>query len=128
MTESTIQEIADEALAQTGSASAVIFVLGPSGLDLVGAAGIAGEALDRLVEAVQSPDHPIARTAQGGETEFDVKPIAPGGPALRSHFAMVEEGAPRRVLGVLALAHQLPLDQRQRRAATELAARAASLT
>ena len=117
-----------QALEQTGSASAVIFVVGPSGLALVAAAGITGEPLDRLVEAVRSPDHPIARTARNGETEFDVKPIAPGGPALRSHFAIVEEGAPGRVLGVLALAHQLPLDQGQRRAATELAVQAASLT
>lgn len=128
MPASTIQDIADQALPQTGSASAVIFVVGPPGLALVAAAGIAGEPLDRLVEAVKSPDHPIARTAQKGESEFDVKPVAPGGPALRSHFAIVEEVAQGRVLGVLALAHQLPLDERQRRAATELAVQAAPLT
>jgi GAF domain-containing protein len=128
MTEQTLQDVADQALAQTGSASAAIFLLEPSGaLKLAAAAGITGQPLDRLMEAVKSPDHPIARTAQDGETAHDVMPMAPGGPALRSHVAMVGGDAQDRVVGVIALAHQLPLTDDQRRAATELAVQAAEL-
>ena len=63
--------------------------------------------------------HPIARTAQTGETAFDVTPVAAGGPALRSHIALVDT-ASGRVIGVLALAHQLPLSSDQRQAVMEL--------
>ena len=127
MVNPTVQGIATEALSATWSASAAIFLLDASGtLRLGAAAGVSGDALERLVGAVQSPDHPISRTAQSGESAFDVTPVAPGGPALRSHIAIVEPGAQRRVIGVLALAHQLPLDAAQRQAAMELARRVAT--
>src|SRR4051794_27869754 len=121
-------EIARVALAQTRSASAAIFMFDSSqSLRLVGAAGISGDPLDRLVSAVASPQHPITRTATDGETAFDVRPLAPGGPALRSHVAIVVPGSPGRVAGVLALAHEEPLTEDERRAATDLAVHAGAL-
>ena len=84
----TLTKIANDALEQTGSASAVIFlVTSGGGLELAAAAGVEGAPLERLSDAVRSPDHPIARTA----------------------------------IGVLALAHQLPLTHEQRSAAMRLA-------
>ena len=42
---------------------------------------------------------------------FDVLPMNPGGPALRSHLPMVvTRGGTDSVLGVLALAHDAPID------------------
>ena len=121
---STLQDIANEALTATASASAAIFLIEPAGgLRLGAAAGVSGEALERLVAAVQSPDHPVARTALTGESAFDVTPIAPAGPALRSHIAIVDPSGER--MGVLALAHQLPLTEEQQDAALDLAERAA---
>jgi hypothetical protein len=120
MTERSLQDLANEALGVTGSASAAIFLVDAAGvLSLVAAAGVAGAPLDALVKAVQSKDHPIARTVQTGESAFDVAPVAPGGPSLRSHIALVDS-ASGRVTGVLALAHELPLSSDQRQAISEL--------
>jgi hypothetical protein len=123
MSERPLDDLVNEALTATGSASAAIFFVDASGaLNLVAATGVAGAPLDALVAAVKSKSHPIARTAQSGETAFDVTPVAPGGPALRSHIALVDQ-ASGRVDGVIALAHQLPLSPEQRRSVTELAKR-----
>ena len=46
---------------------------------------------------------------------FDVLPTAPGGPALRSHLPLVvTRGGTDSVLGVLALAHDVPIDPAMR--------------
>ena len=43
-------------------------------------------------------------------TTVDVRPMAPGGPALRSHVPLtVTRDGRTSVLGVLALAHEAPL-------------------
>jgi hypothetical protein len=124
----SFERVAADALAQTGSASAVIFVGGGLGeLVLAGAAGVEGEPLDRLVEAVKSPAHPVTHTASRGRPEFDVKPMAPGGPALRTHVPLRDMSGSGKTIGVLALAHQAPLTAEQRGAAQDLAGRAADL-
>ena len=46
---------------------------------------------------VRDPAHPIARTLVDGFATFDVKPMAPGGPALRSHLPLFGQGGERRV-------------------------------
>jgi hypothetical protein len=125
MADTKLQDIADEALAATGSASAAIFLVEPSALRLGAASGVTGDPLERLIAAVQSPGHPIAVTARTGESAFDVTPVAPGGPALRSHIAITDPGG--GVLGVLALAHQLPLTEEQQDSAMDLAERAAAI-
>ena len=57
------------------------------------------------------PGHPVARTMHETMPTFDVLPTGPGGPALRSHLPLVvTRGGTDSVLGVLALAHDAPID------------------
>ena len=118
-----------EAIALPGVESAAIFVAGPSGgLELAASIGVVGPALERLIEAVQNPGHPIARTMADGVVSFDAVPIAPGGPTLRSHLPLLigaADPARRRVIGVLAVAHDRPLDGEARAALQDLALAAA---
>ena len=57
---------------------------------------------------------------------FDVAPTVPGGPTLRSHLPLVvTRGGTDAVLGVLALAHDAPIEAEERpilRAVADLAA------
>jgi hypothetical protein len=118
-----------EAIALPGVESAAIFVASaPGGLELGASIGVVGPALERLVEAVQDPRHPIARTMADGVASFDAVPMAQGGPALRSHIPLLigaAEPASRRVIGVLAVAHDRPLDAEARDALLDIAAAAA---
>jgi hypothetical protein len=119
---SDLEEVAQAAQAVDGIESAAVFVAQPgsSDLDLAGAAGIAGPPLDGLVEAVRNPAHPIARAMQDTRPTFDVRPMNPGGPALRSHL-------PLGGRGVLAVAHERSLSTAGRSALEELAASAAAI-
>lgn len=124
----TLARIADAALAD-GVESAAIFMLPAAGgpLRLAAAAGVDGVPLQRLVEAVKSPEHPIARTLADGFATFDVRPTAPGGPALRSHLPIVRvAGSGGRPVGVLAVAHDAPLGETARRRLENLATSAAA--
>ncbi len=77
------------------------------GLDDAAAAG--------LTAAIGRPGHPIARTMHETTPTFDVLPTVPGGPALRSHLPLVvTRGGTDSVLGVLALAHDAPIDSETR--------------
>jgi hypothetical protein len=107
-----LQEIARSAVSADGIVSAVIFVLRPGspGLELAGVAGIEGPALDGLISAVRNPEHPINRTLADHGPTFNVRPMAPGGPALRSHLPLVGVRDGQRVaVGVLAVAHDRSL-------------------
>jgi len=64
--------------------------------------------------------HPIARAMLDAGPTFDVRPMNPGGPALRSHLRL---GG----LGVLAVAHDASLDAEQRASLEELATAATDL-
>lgn len=124
-----LEDIAARALSVAGVQSAAIFFVAPSSstLQLAAAAGIQGPALDGLLAAVRDPDHPVARTLTDDGPTFDVVPITPGGPRLRSHLPLVVgAGDARRALGVMAVAHDSPLDEDQRAQLIDLAARAAS--
>ena len=59
---------------------------------------------------MRDPGHPIARTFAAPVATYDVRPMNPGGPALRSHLPMIVR-ADRidRVVGVLALAYDRPI-------------------
>jgi hypothetical protein len=97
----------------TGSASGAI--LSPDGttneLGIVASVGLGADAAAGLVAAVRNPAHAVARTFASPETAFDVPPANPGGPALRSHLPLVVGRAgTERVVGVLALAHDQPID------------------
>jgi hypothetical protein len=123
------QHIAQSAVELEEVASAVVFVLKPGspGLQLAAAAGVEGAALERLADAVADPNHPIARTAADGMATYDVAPMAPGGPALRSHLPLVDNRGERHaVTGVLAVAHQQPLRPESRQALEGLANRPTS--
>jgi len=118
-----------EAIALPGVESAAIFVAGASGdLELGASIGVVGPALERLTGAVRQPGHPIARTMAEGVASFDAVPMAPGGPALRSHLPLLigaADPARRRAVGVLAVAHDRPLDAEARDALLDIAAAAA---
>src|ERR1700704_475832 len=107
--EANLDEIARSAIAIDGIASAAIFVLRPGSpdLELAGAAGIEGPPLAGLIAAVRNPEHPIKRSLADDAPPFNVQPMAPGGPALRSHLPLLAQRDGRRVaVGVLAVAHE----------------------
>ena len=110
--EANLDEIARSAIAIDGIASAAIFVLRPGSpdLELAGAAGIEGPPLAGLIAAVRNPEHPIKRSLADDGPTFNVQPMAPGGPALRSHLPLLAQRDGRRVaVGVLAVAHEARL-------------------
>jgi hypothetical protein len=123
------QRIAQSAVELDEVASAVVFVLmpGATGLQLSAAAGVEGPALDRLVAAVADPAHPITRTAAEAVATYDVAPMAPGGPALRSHLPLVDHRDEQvTVTGVLAVAHDHRLSPEARQVLDGLARRPTS--
>src|SRR6478735_11940926 len=85
-----LRAIAQEALTIGDTVSAVIFLVAPGStdLDLAAAAGVEAPPLDGLVAAVRNPDHPVTRALSDAGPSFDVRPMAPGGPALRSHLPL----------------------------------------
>ena len=104
-----------EAIAEASTAaSAVIMTRDPSEdrLTIAASVGLAPSTAVGLEAAVRDhPAHPIARTFADGLATFDVAPTAPGGPALRSHLPLVvTRDGTDRVVGVLALAHDRPID------------------
>jgi hypothetical protein len=125
-----LQRVVQSAVAVPGIESAVVLTVqrGSADLELAAAAGIEGPALDGLAAAVRSPGHPISRTFRDGTAAYDVKPTAPGGPALRSHLPLVaREGGRQTANGVLAVAHRHSLDADARRELEGLADTAAAL-
>ena len=97
-------------------ASAAIVIAGRDGaLEIAASFGLDDAAAAGLTEAIARPTHPIARTMHETTPTFDVLPTAPGGPALRSHLPLVvTRGGTDSVLGVLALAHDEPIDPAMR--------------
>ena len=68
------------------------------------------------------PAHPVARALDDDGPTFDVYPVNPGGPRLRSHLPFRNDnGDPA---GVLAVAHDISLQDPQRRLLILLAERA----
>jgi len=127
-------EVVLRALAEPlGAASAAVLV--PSAdhgaLEVAAAVGIGDEGRAALSAAVRNPAHPVARTFIDAVSGFNVTPMAPGGPALRTHVPLiVARDGTRRVLGVLALAHDRPIEPPMRplaEAAADLAAVAIEL-
>ncbi len=93
--------------------SAAIVVTGSEGgLEIVATFGLDHGAIGGLAHAIGSPSHPIAKTFSERTPSFDVLPTVPGGPTLRSHLPLVvTRGGTNTVLGVLALAHDRPVDE-----------------
>lgn len=106
---------------QLGMASAAVFVVtgpGPA-LEIAGAIGLGDPAA--LAAAVRNPAHPVTRTVIERAVAFDVRPTAPGGPALRSHLPLIVGDGDGEVIGVLAVAHDAPLDADAQLALTAVA-------
>lgn len=110
---SYLESILAEVGVATGSASGAVFVKDRNTGELTIAASLdlGEEAAAGLSAAVRNPAHAVARTAATGETAFDVLPGAPGGPALRAHVPLiVARDGSERIVGVLALAYDEPID------------------
>ncbi len=123
-----LDDLARAALSVGDIRSAAIFVVEPgsTSLQLVAVAGIEGPALDGLVAAVRDPAHPIVRALSDDGPTFDVPPMNPGGPRLRSHLPLRPNADGDRALGVLALAHGSELGPTERHQLVDLADRAAT--
>jgi GAF domain-containing protein len=97
------------------SAAIVITDRAGTGLEIVATFGLDDLAISALDGAIQNPNHPIARTFAAPTPTFDVRPMNPGGPALRSHLPLImTRGGTDSVLGVLALAHEQPIEPETR--------------
>jgi GAF domain-containing protein len=109
----SLQRLLEVLAGPLGIASAAIVTVAepPGGLEIAASFGLGEAAEAGLAAAIRNPEHPIARTVSSAVATFDVRPMAPGGPALRSHLPLiVTRGGSDRVLGVLALAHDRPID------------------
>jgi hypothetical protein len=109
----TLQILIGSITEQLEVESAVIFIVNEplDHLEMAASIGLPDSALAGLAAAVGNPGHPIARTVAAPVPSFDVLPTAPGGPALRSHLPLiVRRDGTDIVLGVLALAHDRPID------------------
>jgi GAF domain-containing protein len=98
-----------------GSAAIVVERRQGTGLEIIAAFGLDERAAAGLSDAIARPTHPIARTFATPTPTYDVAPINPGGPALRSHLPLtVDRRGTQTVLGVLALAHDQSIDAETR--------------
>jgi hypothetical protein len=124
-----LEQAVRDATASDVIASAAIFLAMPGSttLELAAAEGIGGPALDGLIAAVRDPGHPVARALNDSGPTFDVAPMNPGGPRLRSHLPLATQRDGRRMaVGVLAVAHDAPLDSAERQRLIDLADAAAA--
>jgi hypothetical protein len=108
-----LQLLLDAIAGHLDVASAAILIpgAGRDRLAIAASFGLPDSAVAGLAAAVGNPGHPIARTFANPVASFDVLPTAPGGPALRSHVPLVvRRHGVEVVFGVLALAHDRPID------------------
>lgn len=115
--ESTLSTMLGAVARAFGVGSAVIVARRGEGarLEVVASFGLDEKAAAGLSEAIARPTHPIARTFAEPTSTYDVTPVNPGGPKLRSHLPLiVSRGDTETVLGVLALAHEGPIDAEDR--------------
>ena len=109
----TLQTLLDAIADGFGVQSAAIVIPGerPDEPQIVATFGLDDGARAGLTEAMRRPTHPVTRTFGELTPTYDVTPTVPGGPALRSHLPLVVTRAgTASVLGVLALAHDDPID------------------
>ena len=115
--EPTLQVLLASLAEQLAVESAVIVIVTVEydHLAIVASIGLGEAAIAGLAAAARDPGHPIARTVSTPVASFDVVPTRPGGPALRSHLPLiVTRDRSAVVLGVLALAHDRPIDMEMR--------------
>ncbi len=113
-----LRTLLDAVARPLGIASAAIVIRDGSGtgLEIVASYGLDAAAAAGLAEAMQRPSHPVTMTFDATKPTYDVAPMNPGGPRLRSHLPLiVTRGRTPRVLGVLALAHDDEIAPRRSR-------------
>jgi hypothetical protein len=112
--EAMLQDLLPVVGRELGIDSAAVFVADPTGgLSIAASIGLGDPS--GLAAAVRNPAHPVSRTLLDHRSTFDVTPMAPGGPALRSHLPLtVHRDGADMILGVLALAYDRPLDPEAR--------------
>jgi hypothetical protein len=94
-----------------GSAAVVVPGRGSESPEIVASIGLDDAAAAGLTEAMRRPVHPVTRTFSDPVPTYDVTPMNPGGPALRSHLPLVvRRDGVDYVAGVLALAYDRPID------------------
>jgi diguanylate cyclase (GGDEF)-like protein len=129
----TIEPALEELLAAVtkavGAGSGAIFAQDPDrpAIELIASVGFDEASLAAFAKTVaDNPDHAVRRTIADRVVTFDATPMAPGATGLRSHLPLVvTRDAVDLPLGVLAVAHDAPLDEESRRlltAAAQLAA------
>ena len=97
------------------ASAAVVVPDEAGGLEIVGSIGLDAAAAAGLAQAIRQPGHPIVRTFADPVATYDVTPVNPGGPALRSHLPLViRRDGVDHVVGVLALAYDRPIEIDQR--------------
>ena len=86
-----LQRQLDTVAREIGAASgAIVIVEGAAGqLEIAAAYELPGPAFDALARAITDPRHPIARTVETGTATYDLRPMNPGGPALRTHVPLI---------------------------------------
>lgn len=111
----TLQALLDSIHVEDVGSAAIVIADRDGALEIAASFGLDDGAAAGLTEAIARPGHPIARTMQETRPTFDVLPVGAGGPALRSHLPLaVTRGGSDSVLGVLALAHDTPIDPETR--------------
>jgi GAF domain-containing protein len=124
----SLKVILDAVAGQSDVESGVIVIEDAqrSGLQVAASFGLDERAAAGLAEVIRRGEHPIAKAFGNPTPAFDFQPAAPGGPALRSHVPLtVTRGGTDSVLGILALAHERPIEPDSRliiEAAADLAA------
>ncbi len=94
-----------------GSAAVVVPNDSSGDLGIVASIGLDAAAAAGLTAAMRNLGHPIVRTFATPVATYDVTPMNPGGPALRSHLPLtVTRAGADRVVGVVALAYDRPIE------------------
>ena len=127
--ELALEELLSAVTEAVGAQSGAIFAQDPDrpAIELIASVGFDEASLAAFATTVaENPDHAIRQTIADGTTTFDAAPRAPGAKGLRSHLPLiVTRDDVDLPLGVLAVAHDAPLDEGARRlltAAAQLAA------
>ena len=111
----TLQALLDSIHVEDVGSAAIVIAGRDGALEIAASLGLDDGAAAGLTDAIARPGHPIARTMHETTPTFDVLPTGAGGPALRSHLPLVVTRDGRdSVLGVLALAHDEPIDPAMR--------------
>ena len=97
------------------SSAAVVVAADGGELEIAASIGLDAAAAAGLTQAMRNPVHPVRRTFSEPAATYDVTPMNPGGPALRSHLPLVaRRDGVDLIVGVLALAYDRPIQSKDK--------------